>query len=217
MQTVTWVELFKFVGGGAALLAATAWLVRSIISQFLSKDIEKFKFDLKRESDQEVEFLKSSLAKEVETLKSSLSTQVQKNQIRFSILHKRRVELIEELYYKIIDLETSATLITREIADYNEDDKDLKFRADKFIDEFLALNSFMCRNTLYFPSEISGKIHEFNYPEFNLSLDINYASRSEDVSKSIDAFEKNRKAFNSLNSTIKKIIETEFRAFLGVE
>lgn len=46
-----WIELLKFVGGGAVLLTVVAWLVRSLILHLLTKDIEKYKLDLKRGAD----------------------------------------------------------------------------------------------------------------------------------------------------------------------
>ncbi|PSB19288.1 hypothetical protein C7B65_11995 [Phormidesmis priestleyi ULC007] len=214
MQVITWVELFKFVGGGAALLAVAAWLIRSLTLQLLSRDIEKYKFNLKRESDKEIEILKFSLVKEVETLKSSLSMEALTHQIRFSKLHERRAKSIEELYHKVIQLETLALRLTLEMDD--DDHEELQVRADEFIDKFLETNSLLQENAIYFPSKIIEKIAGFNNLMFDLSLNLHYHSKSENAKDFIDAFKNKQKAFETQNSDIKRFVESEFRALLGV-
>ena len=92
-----WIELLKFVGGSAVLLAAVAWLIRSLISHQLLKDIEKYKFNLKREGD-----------KELEAIKSSLNIEALTHQIRYSKLHDHRTSLIEQLYKKMVELDSGA-------------------------------------------------------------------------------------------------------------
>lgn len=60
-------ELIKFLGGASILIGAIAWLIKSLVSQYLSKDIETFKTKLKFESEHENHLLmqKISLYKEV--------------------------------------------------------------------------------------------------------------------------------------------------------
>jgi hypothetical protein len=41
-----WQQLMTVLGGGALGLAAVAWLVRSIATHFLSRDIESYKTKL---------------------------------------------------------------------------------------------------------------------------------------------------------------------------
>ena len=55
-----WDGIIKFIGGSAIVIAAIAWLIRKVISQLLTKDVEKYKFDLKRDADKEIESLKAS-------------------------------------------------------------------------------------------------------------------------------------------------------------
>ncbi|MCK4947727.1 MAG: hypothetical protein KAQ99_01425 [Candidatus Aureabacteria bacterium] len=63
------------LGGSAVLLMSIGFLVRSIINHFLSKDVEKFKTDLKLSSVE--------------------------HEIRFSKLQEKRVEKIEEIYLSL--------------------------------------------------------------------------------------------------------------------
>lgn len=215
MQTIAWIELLKFVGGGTALLAVVAWFIRSIILQLLSKDIEKFKLNLKRESDREIEILKSSLAKEIETLKSTLSIEALTYQIRFSKLHERRAKSIEDLYRKLIQLETLAACVLT--LDMDEDEhEELKARADEFIDKFFETHSFLEENAIYFPSKSVDKIKKFHELTFNLSINLYYHSKPKNAKDFIDSFKKRKEDFERQNSDIKKFIEAEFRSLLGV-
>jgi len=49
------------IGGSAALFAVVAWLAKSIISQFLEKDFERFKFNLQTNAQMELERFKAEL------------------------------------------------------------------------------------------------------------------------------------------------------------
>ena len=108
-----WTEVLKFVGGIAVLLAVVAWLIRSLIRHLLSKDIERYKFDLKREADKELALIKAALNIEALTY-----------QIRFSKLHDRRADIIERLYKKIVALETAAACLKAEF--HMDEDEELK-------------------------------------------------------------------------------------------
>src|SRR5437899_847534 len=45
-----WEEIIKTLGGAAIMVSAVAWLARSIVTQVLNKDIEKFKAQLQKEA-----------------------------------------------------------------------------------------------------------------------------------------------------------------------
>ena len=199
-----WTELFKFVGGGAVLLAAVAWLIRSLASHLLTKDIEKYKFDLKREAD-----------KELEAIKASLNIEALTHQIRFSKLHNRRADVIEQLYRKIVALETAAACLEAEFQ--MDDQKELKEKADSLIDRFFEVHSFIEDNNIYFSEDLSNNIKEFNTLYFNLSIGIYYQPKSENKGEFIKAFRKEKDQFDSQNKKIKAVIESDFRKLLGVK
>ena len=48
-------EIIKLLGGTAIIVAAVAWLIRSLIVHFLSKDVEKYKEQLRAANDLELE------------------------------------------------------------------------------------------------------------------------------------------------------------------
>lgn len=198
-----WTELLKFIGGSAVLLAVVAWLIRSLIRHVLTKDIEKYKYDLKREAE-----------KELEAIKASLNIEALTYQIRFSKLHDRRADVIEQLYRKIVALETAAGCLETEFQ--MDDYEELKEKADSLIDRFFEVHSFIEDNKIYFSEELSNNIKEFNTLYFNLSIGIYYQSKPDNKKGFIEAFQKERDKFDSQNKKIKTVIESDFRKLLGV-
>jgi hypothetical protein len=54
-------ELLKILGTTAIVVGASAWCTKSVITHFLSRKIEAYKTELKSESDQKIEDVKSQL------------------------------------------------------------------------------------------------------------------------------------------------------------
>jgi predicted secreted protein len=86
-MTIDWQQLITTFGGGAAVLAAAAWLVRTALNHALDRDAETFKARLKADADVEVE-----------KLKSSLQMAAYEHETKFSTLHAKRAEVIAEIF-----------------------------------------------------------------------------------------------------------------------
>lgn len=95
------IEILKVFGGAAALLGLLAWLSKFLVSHWLTKDIERFKSELQIAATTGVEEIKAHLAQ--------LSTE---HQVRFSILHNKRAEIISEIYEKIVDAYSHTLVLT---------------------------------------------------------------------------------------------------------
>jgi len=93
---IDWQTIITTLGGTSILVAALAWLTKSIISSTLSKDLEKFKASLKSKGD---------LA--IEQFKSEIQLESQKKIIEYSALHEKRAELIAELYSRLFHINNS--------------------------------------------------------------------------------------------------------------
>ena len=87
-----WEIALLALGGNAALIAAVAWLARSVMQNWLAKDVEAFKTALVREA-----------ALENERLRHDLHTQAIEHQVSFSKLHERRAEVVAEAYAKLVE------------------------------------------------------------------------------------------------------------------
>jgi hypothetical protein len=101
-----WQEFLATFGGQTALLAAVAYLIKTLVSSRLEKDAEAFKADLKRNSDIEIE-----------RLKNALQMTALEHQVRFSKLHERRAEVIGELSQGIQAARSAVTNLVRNPGD----------------------------------------------------------------------------------------------------
>lgn len=75
----------------AALLAALAFLARSIVLHWLGKDVENFKTTVNANAQRMIEEFKAQLAKTAH-----------EHQVRFESLHSKRAGAIEVLYEKVV-------------------------------------------------------------------------------------------------------------------
>lgn len=99
-----WEDLLRTLGGMAILVAAMAWLSKSLLTNLLSKDLERFKSDLQASSQ-----------RSVESFKATLQIESQRRAIEYSALHAKRAELIAELYVRAVGLYTGILSLSREL------------------------------------------------------------------------------------------------------
>src|SRR5215831_2177738 len=80
----------EFFGGTVVAFAAVAWLARSIITHWLSKDVETYKNQLKAEANVALE-----------RVRSDLQIMAARRNIEYSRIHEKRLEIISELSNKL--------------------------------------------------------------------------------------------------------------------
>lgn len=83
-------QLLPTLGGTALGVAAVAWLARSIITNWLSKDVATYKNQLKAEADVALE-----------RVRSDLQIMAARRNIQYSRIHEKRLEIISEVAGKI--------------------------------------------------------------------------------------------------------------------
>ena len=108
MAAFNWQEFLATFGGQTALLAAVAYLIKTLVSSRLEKDAEAFKADLKRNSEIEIE-----------RLKNALQMTALEHQVRFSKLHEQRVEIIGKLSVLIQNVPILVQRLVRHPSDVN--------------------------------------------------------------------------------------------------
>src|SRR5450759_1775128 len=99
-----WEDILRTLGGMAILVAAMAWLSKSLLMALLSKDLERFKSDLQ-----------VSAQKSIESFKASLQLEAQRNAVEYAALHSKRAELIADLYARIVSLYTGILSLSLEL------------------------------------------------------------------------------------------------------
>jgi hypothetical protein len=90
--------VFTAIGGQAVVVGLIAWLGRSLMSQVLARELEEFKSRLSREA-----------AVSIERTKHQFALRAHEYQITFSKLHEKRLQVVAELYEKLI-VSTNAAL-----------------------------------------------------------------------------------------------------------
>ena len=99
-----WEDVLRTLGGTAILVAALAWLAKSLLSAFLSKDLERFKSDLQATSQMSIE-----------SYTANLQLESQRHQIEYTALHSKRAECVADLYSRVVDLYEQVLGLSREL------------------------------------------------------------------------------------------------------
>ena len=201
-------EIITAIGGSAVLFAAMAWLTRSVIIHFLSRDLEKFKLKLQEES--QLELIR---------LQSSLQLVEFEHQIRFSKLHERRAEIIADLYSKAVELHRRASTFVRLYQSLDEDKnkentKDLWKAADEF-------RNYFDKHRIYFNKDTCTTIDSFNealsQASSNLIFFIQNAPPLNLTTDQIwDEWNKSMTLIEDNVPKMKESLEKSFREILGV-
>src|SRR5436190_23317203 len=92
-----WQTILVAFGGNALLLAALALLARSLLSQMLARDLARFQAELKAASE--------TAATE---LAHRLTLVTHEHQVRFSKLHERRANALDEIFQRLVAFEGAA-------------------------------------------------------------------------------------------------------------
>lgn len=142
-------QIILGLGGAAIFVGAAAWLARSIVIHFLSKDFERFKQSLATES-----------AAEVTRLKHSLELTASEHTKRISILLEHREELIAKLYVVLHNFFVAAEAFAETDADIpgRERSRNNNVRQlEKSVQEFKEI---FYPNQIYFSEATASRLRE---------------------------------------------------------
>jgi len=187
-------EIIKFFGGAALFLGAAAWLIRSLVSHRLSKDIENFKTELQHQSKLEIQ--------------------------QVAVLHTKRAEVIAELYRLLVEFVGSAESYASLVEWKGEPSKDEKAEqlgeiATEFRKYFVVNRIYFTKNTCSAVDELwlesLGPIRKYSFWRVR-------EDRSEtDAVKAMEAWETATDTMTIKVPVLLATIEDEFRGLLGVE
>ena len=202
-------EVIKFLGSAAIAIAAVAWLVRSLIGHFLSKDIESFK-----------ERLQSESAAELERLRHSLRLIASEHEKQIHLLHERRAEVIAELYAKLKAFVAAAASFASLVEWKGEPTKEEK--AATLADKAYEFHHYFQSKRIFFSEGVCAKVDSVFGEVHSSSVKYRvWLARSKDGGGR--AYEKMDEAWTEAWNTMKDkvpplvaAVETEFRDLLGV-
>lgn len=199
-----WTVIISVFGGSAAFFAAAAWLTRSLVTHFLSKDVEKFKAELS---------LQHTLA--IERARSDFQRLLKEHEIKFERLHEERAERVAELYQHIVETNDAVDGCLKAF-----EEKPNKIRSDLAVEAIRRadqLAEYVTRNQIYFSRSLARELRELY--TCLMDVGITYKMYCEDMRQNKDCSdfvnllgEVQTDTRGALNTT-----EEEFRKLLGVE
>lgn len=194
MNKVNIIEnIISFVGGSAVLLAVIAWLIRKLTESFLSKDLEKYKSDLRIEATKE--------------------------NVSFTRLHEKRGEAIQIIYSKMVNSIYSVEQYVNPVGTFEEKVRLYPDTIKVLIDFFtyfdknrILLPSKLCENIEQAFKELKKQVYDL-YSESQLVVNTDQDSNAKSMLKWLESWDKAQKG--ELIS-VRSELEKEFRSILGV-
>jgi len=201
-------EIIKFLGGTALVLAAVAWVVRSLVVHLLSKDIESFKEQLQAQS-----------AVQLERLRHELRLVAAEHEKRTHLLQERRAQTIAELYARLVNFLAAAESFASLMEWSGEPSKEEKAillaqRAGEFREYFLC-------NRIYFSENVCQKFETLFREVHGSSLRFRIWLAQDEKGAAVatqmhKAWEEAWKVMKDKVPPLVTAIEAEFRELLGV-
>lgn len=204
MGELAWNEILKAIGGTAALAATAAWLIRSLVGFWLSKDVEAYKQRLQAASQRELTEYKT----ELDRINKEL-------EIRFSVLQTKRAENLTELYGFVQEAHDHAVALTGAIQRVGLENQQRRAAA-AFESARTAFREFK-RRRLYLSLELADKVKKLLMDLLDASLPSVGSQRGAyteaEVREAALKFEAKEHELDEVLGTIEK----EFRSILGSE
>ena len=218
-------ELYNLIltnGPGVLIIFAILLFGKKLIEYFFTETIELKKTEL----NQELENHKNKLEQQNKDFQHDLDIKLNEFNIQFSKLHQDRADVIKELYYKIIELQSAMTVFTRKIHPIIEDaEKEQQERVDRVNKALQDFVNYYMPNKIYFDKNLAKKLDDLSN-EYRIK-GWDFAQMSRHLSgyrMTKDTYDEYQKKLDAISEEIikefPKIIEDledEFRTILGVK
>ena len=200
-------------GGNAVLLVVLGFLARSLFSQLLAKDLKQFETKLSQAS-----------AAAAEELKHRLSLVAHEHNVRFSRLHEKQAQVLEDIYAKLLDFEDASAAMT--LANNETPEHLLEFALRRAEDAGRELAQYIRKHELYLPAEVSSQLQNLLDRVTSLlsSCSFNLLSKKLANDGRPDLFPETKEAWVSVHRyleheapEVRRALETDFRKRLGAE
>ncbi|MGD1104066.1 MAG: hypothetical protein ABSA59_18615 [Terriglobia bacterium] len=221
-----WKEILIALGSNATLLVVLGFLARSLLNTWLTKDIKRFETDLKASADSELERLKYELKSKadasIEQLKNHLQLIATEHQVRFSKLHEKRAEVIDQVYARLVEARMEGKRFIATDA-YITDRLQQKEAWKKTAERMEDVSVYIQKHRIYLPERICELLQKVVdemsrhvaaagvYTPLNPQAQEMIAEKYEALMKAYNAF------FSESIPAATKALEDEFRRLLGVE
>ena len=143
------VEAFAQLGVFATGVLALGWLSRSLVTHFMSKDIEKFKIELMAQSDVAIERMRSDLTKHA-----------LEHEVTYRRVDAKVAEHLAEIYYRLVTFYDSVCSYVHPFEWGGEPRKAEKLEITRKASE--EFRTYFRRHRVYVPDSLHSRVSEFN-------------------------------------------------------
>lgn len=204
-----WEAIVTTLGGFAALVAAAAWLTRALTSQFLAKDLERFKADLS-----------SASSSSIEKLKHELHVVAQERHVVFTKLQEKRAEVIGQLYGLLVEAQWAAQDFSSPMEWAGEPSKAEKYT--KAMNHSAEFFRFFDKSRIYLPSKLCTSLEAFlrgmreKVIGFGVFVRLDESGLpDESIRKKLDAWIEASRYFDEEVPKARQALEHELRKIIG--
>jgi len=214
-NTNSWFEVLKDIG----IFSIAAAFIKSILDNSATRKVEKFKQRLEHASKEHELILNTNLEK----YKSDFSLHIN----RQNKLHDKRLEIIDELYKKLVTLDSAMKEMTSFMKPIIEDaEKEENGRVQRAQTAFAEYNNYFLYHKLYFSKEVCVLLETIRREYFNANWDYFEPKRLAEFTNGKPSPDGYREAMktahlaamrvtNDIPKTL-EMLENEFRKLIGV-
>lgn len=155
-------------------------------------------------------------ARSIERYRAKLKTEGYEHEIRFARLHERRVEVVAELYRKLVESERAFAAWVSPLQEAGEPSKGEKGRVAAEAGN--AFRSLFLENRIWLDEELCAQIADFDRHLFETSVRFTTYSPDDPLSRT-EYLEAWKKAWDRVREDVpplRELIERRFREMLGV-
>jgi Txe/YoeB family toxin of Txe-Axe toxin-antitoxin module len=186
---VDWKGILLTAGASALFTGILAFLFQSWIGELFSKRLDRFRKDLQRDAFE--------------------------HETRFSQLHKRRFDVIEELFRRLARAKRALDLM---VAPVEPHDVTKRERIKTASESVKACSEYFDETRYYFPKDICRKLEDL-FQKFH-EISIEFYSSQEQKSQSAEYVESWKEAENKMKHQVSELlqeIEEEMRRMISYE
>ena len=152
-MSINWQDVLGNIGttlvSSVVVVGAAAWVIRTLVSDRLARDADKFKIQLKADADSTIE-----------RLKNSLQMAALEHQVRFSNLHEKRAVVIAEVYQRLVEAERGGWRVVLVEGQHNNTQKQEEAKRDND-ERMYEISFFIEKNRIYLPERICASLKSF--------------------------------------------------------
>lgn len=112
----------KYVGAPAVIAGALAWLLKTILKEALSRESERLRSGIERDSAVALERVRQEAQAEIAKVQHQLSMELESYKVRFARLQEKRIEPLVSLFSSVAGL-CSKIMVAKIVLDMESDEE----------------------------------------------------------------------------------------------